>query len=88
MLCCVLSQRSQEDLRAENTGLLHKLEPTALLHRVFVCETPPLNSEDALRKKTSRPRISLMAVRISGRMSRELSIIKACLMFLNSSELS
>ena len=60
-------------------------------HRVFVCKThvfPPLNSWDAPRKKTSRPRISLMAERISGKMLRELCITKACPMFLRSSELS
>ena len=56
MLCHVFSQW-EEDLRAENTRIL---QPTAPLHRVFVCKThvlPPPNSEDALRKKTSQPRI-------------------------------
>ena len=58
--------------------------------RVFVCKThvlPPLNSGDALQKKTS-PRISLMAEGMSERMSRELCITKAWPTFLRSSELS
>ena len=57
------------------------------LHQVIVCKThviPLLNSGDALRKKTSWSRISLMV----RRMLRDLYITKACPTFLRSSELS
>ena len=61
---------------------------TAPLHQVFICKThviPPLNSGDALRKKTSKPRKSRW--KCWGRMSRELCFTNACLMFVKSSEL-
>ena len=73
MLCHVflISQRSQEDLRTGylNPSLSavfasqcpwHLFLNRTPLHRVFVCRThaiSSLNSRDALRKKTSQPRI-------------------------------
>ena len=63
MLCCVYLQRRQAEQKNLCIEYLNPLPAmtNVLLHQVFVCKTHvifPLNSGDALQKKTSQPIIS------------------------------